>query len=78
MAKSKAKLWLVRESKKEGGWYWVYLGAKPRKPRGGWEPLEADVGLCASSFERVTPKWLHLRYGGGPVEIKFVKPKEPT
>lgn len=70
MAKT-TTLWLVRENKKYGGWYYVCLGSKPRKPKDGWkyDSTVAAVVFCPKLWESLCPKALHLRPGAGPIHI---------
>ncbi len=70
MATKTTTLWLVRESKKHGGWYYVCKGSKPQKPKGGWPPDgDEKKAFCPDMWESLCPKPLHLRTGGGPIHI---------
>lgn len=69
MATKATTLWLTRESKKKGGWYYVYSGSKPRKPKGGWEDGVDVHPFCGRAWESLCPKAVHLRPGGGPIHI---------
>lgn len=76
MAKAKAtQRWVARESKAEGGWYMLFIGPKPRKRKGQWiSDSEGFAGfVCSSNYKQFCPDDLHLRYSGGPVEIRFAK-----
>lgn len=71
-------LWLVRESTKSGGWYYVCSGSKPRKPRGGWEDLDIRLRFCSEEWESLCPASLHLRPDGGPIHIVVQRGRRKT
>lgn len=72
MAKA-TKRWAVRSS--YGYVYFLLVGLKPRKPKGGWGAMRRPCSMVpVAAYERFFDKKYHLPIDGGPVEIEFKEP----
>jgi hypothetical protein len=73
-------LWLCRDNGASQQNYYVYI-SKPQFDtygtglrHGVWDTRDGGgVDMCPEEFEACTPKSLHLKPGGGPVQVKLVR-----
>lgn len=74
------KRWAVREDDEGGGFYFLFVGSKPRRPKQGWCRNRREccrvgcIMVCPAVFEWLVPEEYHLPLDGGPVEIRFAEP----